>query len=301
MVRKVALEPTGFHNPNALLRILDGLGVENGRLLVEYPSAWRYLVHELAGSLEETSSNDGKALEVALTYLLSQEALRTRAGVSYDPNVSWVQNFLEHSDMFDLGLHDEEIMATSVAPNLHPLAELSSVPPPQFWYVERDVSIRNTPEALVARLSSLLSLQPKAVFMDPYFRPDNRYVSFLERIFQHVPSLREIVVHTDIRKSETWKHGWIKRLKPILPSGHVVTFVAWRELPSRRSRNSLHARWVINSQGGIRVDKGFGPDKKTNDLFLMSSSRSMQFWQEFGSRPWSGKTYEFAEEFVLTS
>lgn len=278
MIKKYVLDPDATHDVLALVRFLDGLGVEHGRLLAEYPKRWRSLVYERFSKTSSTRTL--KLLEDIIKQITIEGALRTKSGVDYDPELGWVDNAANNAEAFAAILYADEAKDIPTHPALHPISTMTQVPLPEYWHVDRDIEVPNRASALVAHLRPFLELEPTVALMDPYFNPNDAYTAFLREVLKEIPSLTLVTIHSaqNAKSKEDWSNQWQERLSSLLSPGATIHIVRWRDSYERRP----HPRWVINRRGGIRFDKGFGQDNFTNELTLLSSSFAVRRWNQFG-------------------
>lgn len=282
MIKKYALDPAVAQDKTVLHRFLDGLGVDQGRVLAEYPSYWWRLLYE---SLPNAST------DLQRTQLIEDiKRLRLERHVSispridnYDPKASWIDNVTDHLvPVLDAGVYAEGTVTGSPHPKLYPAATLKPFTLPAYWKVRREIVVGNKADEWIEHLLPLLELSSSAAIMDPFFAPVNRFVAFIRKLLAAAPRLKAIYLHGAVKRDalekEAWKSAWAQRLEKLPKRGVTIHIVRWK----KNGSNSPHRRWVVNAKGGIRIDTGVAEDGNTNDLILMDAAMSMELWTEFG-------------------
>lgn len=292
MIKKYVLDPQAVTDAEALGHFVKGLGVANGRLLAEYPKKWRVMAWDLLS--KDDSSRAVRIARAALESLGPNGALRTIPGnLPYDRGLSWVENAANHAHGFAAAVFADGTVEQP-PPKFYPVSSLAAIPEPEYWHADGSAELPDGfASTLVSYLVPLLELEPEVAFMDPYFAPSSGYGDFIREVLRCVPTLSSITLHS-ARNDLTgamWRERWLQELGNCFTEGLSFTIVRWRERENFRP----HPRFVVNSMGGINVDRGFESLRYSNSLQIQTAEDARRNWHRFGRPPWSDAVYDLKD------
>ena len=166
MLRIYALDPeVASKDVTAFALFVNGLGVDNGRLMAEFPKRWRAMA--IDGVQRIQSVLEAKRAEVLLTELATNPTLRTRLALPFEPTNTWLENALQHQTAFTAVISTDEQSAQDITHAAQAASSLLTAAP--YWRADRYLEFKSHPEAFARLLKPLLQLADEAVFMDPFF------------------------------------------------------------------------------------------------------------------------------------
>lgn len=302
MLKAFALDPcVPADDSTAFAVFVAGLGVENGRLLAEFPKRWRAMAIDLIHSLG--SNREAKRAEALLTRLATDGTLRTRLALPFDPNRSWLENASQHQAAFAAIICADGAAEPSSTPWAHPASTL--VEGATYWQASRYGVFKNTATNLAGLLGPLLRLDSEVAFMDPFFdAARDHYLKSIEAVLDAAPNVKRLVVHSAVKvgrnnspvPADRWQAVSRERLSPLLRQDLTISLVRWRELDQSEDP---HERWVVTPRGAATLDRGFAADGKINAYNLLPCGEAARRWRTYGMAPYSGSPYALDGELAL--
>jgi len=301
MIRTYAIEPQVASDRMALVLFVEGLGVENGRLLAEFPKSWFRLAVSAAQGI--TPLRDQKRVEERLKKVRVSGFLKVRTGRPFDGTQSWLQNAVTQADGFDAIIHADDSPAPEPNDRLHPASSLFDDPP--FWRVDRRVTFTSTRRALADRLKPLLALEQSVAIMDPFFNPtQTQYLKGLADIIAVMRPNASLVIHASAEvtagkqhlTTNEWEAG-CRAIPSHVPS-HVgsLTIARWA---GGAGVGRPHERWVITPRGGVELGRGIAIGRQQNTASLMPAQSASELWEAFGQDPYTGRDLELRDVVYL--
>lgn len=297
MLKQYALDPDVVTDGMAFTAFVGGLGVENGRVMAEYPRIWIRMAIERVRAMPET--REKKRAELLLERLRTEAQLKCKTGLPFDGTLAWLVNAEHHVDAFDAVIHPDDVEPSAPSERMFPATSLLEDQP--YWQVNRDVRFRAVAGEFKNLLLPLARHQSRLAIMDPYFEPQrDTYVQGLKEIMQVPTAPCSVVVHTsaegtagkEIRSSQEWQEVCSERLSPLVDAGTSLTIVRWN---SGASGTRPHARWLVTPLGGVLVDKGFAVDRRMNSISLMGAVEAARRWAAYGIAPFAVADYDLRD------
>ncbi|GMU83787.1 MAG: hypothetical protein AMXMBFR47_36570 [Planctomycetota bacterium] len=288
MVHEFALEPATLATWEQFRYLTEKFGVENGRLIAQFPKSWKKLVYDAfsgAGDMEK------KRIEERL----QQESFNcklTRPIRVYDPAQAWLPNAVRQqqgSDPF------RAIIAT-VNPDNCPTVRIASEldETDRLWSVSRETRVPRTAHALTAAAAPLIRCSRELLIVDPYFDPQiPRFRHVFQSLIREVGRVvRRLELHcSNLRSGSTvhWEQQCRSRLGRLFCGETRLRIVRWAQ---RAGGETFHARYVLTDRGGLRFDVGLdeGRPGETTDVTLLDTQLHIARWNDFQEADANGST-----------
>ena len=294
LLKTFALDPAVVTDCTTLAVLVSGLGTEHGRLLAEFPRAWRRFAIE--HSRQITSSRDRLRVEALLQRLALEQPLKTRVSVPYDGSTTWQVNAVRNASAFD-GVLLSESSAPSVgaAINVHRASDVLGAP--DFWSAERHHEFNSTAAGFAALLGPLLALEKTVTAFDPFFNPAaDRFTRATRAILDAMPQGGRLTLHASAATqpgsvhvpSAEWDAAVRNQLGPLLHDGRELVVARWE--PGQQGGRP-HERWILNARAGIILDRGLGVDGTPNSATLMSLDQIASLRAEYSEPPFSSRAF----------
>lgn len=288
MIHEFAVEPEVMATWQYFRELWPALGVENGRLVVEYPGNWRARVYQLADQLcAPVRAN-------AIKSKLGDPALRLARvvganGRHFDGG-DWLGSATRQQDG---GQPFRAIFAAS-NPAGHPDVlqtqefdpDAERWPSEDFepWRVDTEKPIRRTAKELAAAALSLLRHCKELVIVDPHFDPrEPRYARPFEAFVAAQPRWSRLEIHralTDPFLRDVQEANF-RCLSEAVPEGTVLTVLFW---PRQLDGDNMHARYLLTERGGIGYDWGLDEGRnpaETTEVRLLKHRRFLQVRDQY--------------------
>jgi len=294
MIRRFALEPSVASDRMALVAFVQGLGIENGRVLSEFPRAWTRLA--LAEARSTLPLRDRKRLEELVIRISTDGLAKVKSGLPFDGQRSWLDNAILQVAGFDAVIHADDSPCPVSHDSVHSASSLLEAPP--FWQVDRRVTFVPTRGALAALLKPLLELDRSVAIMDPFFNPtQTRYLKGLAEIVAALQPATSLVVHSSAEVSAgnrllatpDWDAACRAMPSEIIDHPRSLEVVRWGR---GHGVGRPHDRWVITPRGGIELGRGIAVGSERNSAALMPARAAAELWEAFGGTAFSGVGYD---------
>lgn len=260
-----------------------------GRIVSRYPKNWKRLVWN-----ECQSGNDmaRKRLEELLVFLSGRMVRRTNVHWGTDAH-SWIENaVIEHKK------RPFHAILARANPRSHAAVltktDLEEGNDPR-WDVQSSLHVPRNSAQMAKVLAPILRCSTVAIFVDPYFDPEQErffqpFEAFLHRMFRDRPCAApsRIEVHTkayDNQNRTRRRKDW-QRLRQCVPTGARVKV---RLLEDKQNGERLHNRYLLTDLGGVLF--GTGLDERagdSDDIALMKDRQYVIRWSQYGGTPPTG-------------
>lgn len=254
MIYEYALEPEVLASWAANSRdyrfAIDKFGLGQPRLVSEYPKNWIRRVHDAATGLKDEKL-EIKKLD-ALIERIRENMIRRQNSSDHGDDL-WLENAVREHERFPF----QGIVATA-NPNGYKQVLLSSelgLKQDERWDKQRELFVPRTAEAMSLAVTPMLSICKEAIFIDPYFRAENRYLNSFRAFFLVMSkncrlSRIEIYFNTII---QNFQRNFGNQISSIIPSNLRVRFVQLHERPNGPE---LHDRYILTEVGGLELSRG---------------------------------------------
>lgn len=305
MLRKFALDPMVIHDPAAFAVFVAGLGVDQGRLLAEFPSKWRAIAFQQLKAMDPASTSpiQRKRAEALLERLAIEGNLRAKSGVPYEPTATWKENAARNIGAFAAAIYSDDDLEEADQPGLYPASSLISGA--EYWEAATLARFRSTGPEYLRVLRALLELHASVAIMDPYAWPEKRYLDLIRTLSESIPSLRHICIHCSgkVQKGRShrsqglWQTDWETYVAPYLRQDLKLHVCRWGEL----DYDKPHERWLVTPLGGVSLDRGVAVDGQMNTAHLLPTREAARLWNMYGPESYRQAThFPLLDSFELT-
>lgn len=298
MIFFFAADPELPRDPLSFVEVVSKLGVENGRVLADFPASWVELASK--GLTSNLSPLQFKRVEERLRDLRVDGTMLLPVDVPYDESADWVTNAVGRSESFRVVILAQPVPSPSCPTNAMTAEALLSHRPPE-WEVPRDGRFPATVSATVAMLAPMIKVGSAVLIMDPYFDPTR---SGHRRLFEALAAVaddRTFEVHCEAKASSgllsiptsRWKTTCERHLRHLQSIG-PARVVRWK----RRSGGARpHERWLVTERGGALLDRGlYVQADGSNKYTLLSRTRAREVYRDYCE---AGRTDTRTHEFDL--
>lgn len=276
MIKQIAVEPEVMASWIHFREIWADCGVDQGRLLSEYPKDWREQVcrHAQAASPIKAASICAK-----LKPPPGQRSPRKwiPSHRQFDKGMDWLNN-AEQS-------HQPEPFHAIVAKknprdrrNVLVAGEFNKDQPP--WKINTQLEIPRTPAHLFECVKVLLSFSEELILVDPHFDPgEDRFLEPFAIMVASRPKLKpwcRLELHVaypihsgkpDLDVINNRKDRFTRLLSPKIPSGNTLQVLFWCRNPQGKR---LHPRFIMTEHGGVQYDVGLDKGDSIHDTTLVN-------------------------------
>ncbi|MDE2999673.1 MAG: hypothetical protein OXU79_11410 [Gemmatimonadota bacterium] len=296
MIYEYALEPelvATWTERKAFRYFMSSFDFGQGRGVSWYPKHWRRLVRQ---SFDCT----GDIAQTRLTELLNRlsEQMVRRRNYDWDSGSGhWLENAEREHERFPF---HAIVARKNPQGQEHVLTEgeLDSDESDR-WTVSNRLVVARKATDMADAVAPLLRCSLRVIFVDPYFRPQDRryqraFGAFLDQIAgpRPVEAPERIEIHASTKyecSEEFFYEQCTKKLPSWVPLGMRV-FV--RRLRQKPGGESLHNRYILTDRGGVIFSAGLDEAKDgesaTDDLALMDRYQYDNRWSQYGGDPPAG-------------
>jgi hypothetical protein len=277
MLNEYAIEPELFDNWERFRYLIEKFGVENGRLISQYPLEWRKAVYNATIGFKPVQRS---YVEECLRRLV----LMSRNG-EWNDELNWLENAIEEHSKRSF-----HAIISNINPNNHSHVlineEIHDGQP--LMQASRSVQIKRTSQEMALCVKNLFYSSKQIMFIDPHFsKANNRHFrplgEFL-KLIEEARNLRGVSVnwleyHTDNKTDESFfKNRCDQRLPVLIPQGMILQIVRWPE-------DELHNRFILTDIGGVMFGTGLDDNEDGNstdweDVNLLDYSHYQELWRK---------------------
>ena len=286
----------------------EKFGFDEGRLLSLFPRKWLKMAIEYVDKMEGAREKEKETMVERLKVLKDECSIPS--GREYKRDKTWFKNAIDTQNgkcpfraVISNNGNDDMEFVLNVDDVLYGEKELIS-----NFQVDRDDNLPRDVESVTNALSVLLRASRKVLFIDPYFYLSKQgYRLFLKRSLRIIDKQKSNANSTyscDISIHANRKHkeknvsilDLINRHKQeivsIIPHGMRIDFYCWEE---KFGGEGFHDRFLVTDKGGISIQAGFQPMKKSKPTYanLMSSKQAKEKQKLFFP---DSKAYELPEK-----
>ena len=284
MVYEYAIDPTILNDWQRLRFIADAAGVSRGRLISEFPGSWRRTV---------VRSFDGKfgverAKLEAQFQRITPHLIPSGGRICSGKDAPW----LVHAEVAHASSPFRAIVAGE-NPRTHPsvliIDDIDAFT--ELWKTSHSIPVRRDATSMADTACLLLQIASDIVFVDPNFRPSDRFLRPFEQFLLHcagnrgraVPRIRLIVEHKDAKSGDVLEQNFRASLAPLIPNSLKCELVRVSEKNSPSEK--LHNRYVLTELGGIDFGIGLDDDRgdggQSDDVHLLEKDHFDKRWHQY--------------------
>jgi len=255
-----AIDPAVFTSFERFTRLLDAMEPGEGRLLNEYPSAWRTLVFE---QLPKNAGTTRKRAELRLKDLGTR--ILRRRGATFDATQGWISNAMAENTRIPFKAVVVECGQDKT--NLVSYEDLDAAHP--LWAKFADFMPRDV-DAIVKATEPIFRDARQIVLIDPYFYslPDQR--NLLEKLLAVASVDADVEIFCQERKDRRLLspgfHRWPIRLRE---KQRLHVFVLRPSATNKR----LHNRYLYTEFGGLQFGDAIRVGDGVDSLSLLSMQK----------------------------
>ena len=297
MIHEFALDPRILNRWEAYDRFVNDCGVEQGRLIADFPNRWRRMVMEAVDRNSAVTPVERQRIEFHLQHRVEPKLMTSNRRYDF-PDLDWLgQAEREHNSgkTFHAIVTDEN-------PRGHPkvlLAEELDRDHDPLWRVTRSETIARTPAKFAEISRTLFKISRHVRLVDPHFKPEaRRYQEVLESLLSALRAsnhpVQAVEFHLTVGKDRTtqietprsaFEQGCRRFLPGCIPAGLKLSLFRWKE---RHNGERLHARSILTDRGGIGIEGGLdaGHPGQTTQVYLLTKEQRDKQWSAYDhSRP----------------
>jgi hypothetical protein len=300
MICELALDPAlvaRWHDPREWAFFREAFAAETGRVASAYPRKWRRDVvrtfHQLFPEAAEDSM-ERRRLEALLDRL--EERMVQRKS-SHPECPTWLEKVVaEHRERPFHGILSSTPDAT--VPEVMTPDALFSDRLPAAWTVSPNSATPRTAEAFAKAVEPLLTRCREAVFVDPWFNPDEkRFREPLRTMLAVlwgpkccVSTAAARLVMAEGSRDPRWLLGKCQeRLPQLLPEGRRLEVTVLRQ---KNGGEKIHNRYILTLIAGVSFGTGLdvandGEVGQSDDLCRLSREQLLERWKQYVTAPGS--------------
>ena len=258
-----AVDPSVFATLDGFKMWSPHFGMEQGRLIADFPSEWKRRVFEAIPKGESPMKR--KSLVEKLKGLDARRKL-VQLDRTYDPEKKWKENAIdEHSR------HPFHAVIVRQNPTADPRLLVADDIDPEEDSVFAVTSGKKVPrraDAMAEEIALLLHKASEVWFVDPYFLPwEERFLrplyAFLEKAARGA-AVKSVQYHFFQKKEndtlDCMRRACKDKILGYIPKGMTVELVVWERKHKSEKGDDPHPRYVLTDVGGVRFDWGLDED-----------------------------------------
>jgi hypothetical protein len=294
---------------------MQRFGVDARRIVSRFPKRWERGVDDAFLRKYPTPSLMQNQRKTQIISHLMKRTVR-RGSVNFETDIPWLENAeKEHGERpfngIIAGANPREHTAVAVVCSADDILERFDQSFPSSREVERSAA------EMAAAISPLLRCCDYAVFVDPHFDAKRRFLDPF-RLFMEELVIKRVTTTTprtelhiavenmldpalELRRANERIASLQRALSSILPSGHSLRIIVWRE---RLMGQKLHNRYLLTDIGSVSFGIGldcnedsFNPSYshvQTDDIHCLSEDHQDRRWCEYISTPAFDKVVEIS-------
>lgn len=292
MLHEFAVDPVAINNWQDFRYLIDQFGVENGKLISQFPRKWKRMVHE---ACSVCSTIELHSIVERLKDIDNLLVSRNREYVSVK---SWFENAeAQHSkNPFHAII---SISNPSNNPSVLIANKIDKTNP--LWKFPRERKVIRSAKQLANCASLLLRISKEIIFVDPHFDfVDRRTNGEIWRFYNTIVHLIELSMKNKkptrmelhVRRKyedgvdpaevlKKWQNLCKEKLAPRIPQGATIKVYTWDQ---KDVGDKLHPRYILTERGGIRFEVGLDEGRKkdeTTDVSLLDHSLYEERWRDY--------------------
>jgi hypothetical protein len=269
MIHEFAIEPEVMATWPHFHALWDDFGVGKGRLIAEYPKAWRREVHE---RVQRNAANHlippVRATAISSRISFERHKFIGARGRPYEPKNLWRENAEAQQAS---ALPFKAIVAQE-----NPSNRVDVLIPGEFdrgaepWKVRTQHKIPRVPASLADCARLLLAAADELILVDPNFNPSEPRFTQPLAAFVARRQWRRLELHVACPASFNagpQNGNFNHYVAPLIPSGSKLTIFFWNRKPAGEK---LHARFLLTELGGIQFDYGLDEGDSGGDTTIVN-------------------------------
>ncbi len=288
MIYEYALDPALLDNWKDFRFFRDSFGVDQGRLISDYPRRWHRAVLNVIRQAE-CGDVEKQTMKAALRRI-KPPILYHRRNATWVNEHDWLDNALNehrerpfhaivHSNTGDDPLEEECLLCGDEMDNSK-----------ESWVNESTAIVNRNAVDMAVPAKSLLGLAQHILFVDPHFDPNERrfnepLIQFLNVIATRNAGIpvQRIEYHTsdkiEVNYFKQMVNQWIR---PRMPAGLTLSFV-------QRPGAEMHSRHIVTNIGALTYENGLDTGSNPPQVRVYRDSRAG--WEDLWQRYFQGTPF----------
>ncbi len=283
MLKEFAVEPKLLDSWTVCKEFYEKFSYSQGRVISRYPKKWDELVAKAVKSNDSCRPNDKLRIFERLN-MIKKEALYIRHH-EFDKDMIWIDNtIIEHQKRPFCAIISNE--------NPHEVntiicyRDLDEIEEPR-WKRLMQCLIERKAEKIAACAKPLLYNAKELLFIEPHFRPTDRFLDPFKSFFEIIHSrpagipIERIELHTGNKATNTLYNFEIqcnKKLAAIIPLDMKMKIIRWDQA-------DLHDRYIFNEYHGLEysfgLDEASHPALSTTKVTNLQDNVYRTLWDQF--------------------
>lgn len=278
MIREFAVQPELLGDWHEFRYLREKFGVDKARVIAEYPSKWRKLVHNSTDSFSEIQRLS------LVEWLSNKDSFLVPSGRDYPIPDDWLQS--------TEAAHDTRAFQAILA-NINPRNHGKVLVPTslpiedhELFQCDCERIIPRTVASFIGISGSLLKWSKQIIFVDPYFKADREWGEPLKAMLScttpAVSMLRYCAKVSPRGETEEHRISELKEGLPrYIPQGMRLEVV----LLERTSEEDMHNRYILTERGGLKFPWGLATsnDGESDVVNLMEEKNATAIFQNYSS------------------
>lgn len=284
MIYEYAVDPNCLCDWHRLRQIADGVGVPRGRLLADYPNAWKKTVMQLlSGKLPVERARLESQYQRIKPHLIPSHR-------PFDPDRDWLLN----AETVHEGLPFRAIVAADnprTKPQVLKIDDLNETI--ELWRTSPTIVVAREAASMADQIRFLLQLSREVVMVDPNFdpaatrfrRPFEQFMNCCVQTRNQTPPKVRLIVEAkfDASAADDFDEDCTQHLAPLIPGSMSCEVIRVRETLSPAEK--LHNRYILTDRGGIQFSIGLDDSGtaagQTEDMILLSQHSFDTRWRQY--------------------
>ena len=279
--REYGIDPGLFEDYRDGQFVLGHFGVEEGRLIAEFPAKWRKKIARMAGDYREVERKRTiRMLDKLKTALVPRVC-------DFDGTISWLDQAYECDKVRSFHA------LISNRPDERPKTiDLESViDNADLWLAQDKDEVTRNAKELLAACRFLIRQCNRLEIIDREFVPSggtgnkwlNPISAIASELARHNPSVSRFELHSYDPPIRGWPKGKFvgdckRHLPSLIPKGISVGVSLWRQ---RAGGRQFHERVIATDIGGVLLDPGIDEGKQGEVYVLRRVRDSQEFLDRF--------------------
>ena len=286
MIYEFAVEPRVMIDWKDALIISNGISLNNGRLVSDFPTNWDREAHQQCKRAEISTMSLNRSVECIARikrYLL-------KSSRPYQDTSEWLQNALEQDGVIPF-------RAIIVGEREKPVPKVLQVEDLTdenvFWAVPRQVEVVRTARDMAHHVEQLTQLSSTVKFVDPHFCADqwrftNPLMRFIDAALKNSRTPAKLFEYHYSYESYDASEAHVsqlvrQRVLRSLPAGVRLVFYRWKR---RHDSPEFHDRFVLTEIGGYKFGQGLDENDVVGQpshvvITLLEESIRASMWKRF--------------------